>query len=182
MTLIVHPPARSLPQWPSAELDRTGTAHTIVCFGGPAEAALAAGVIGRAQAVRPTTVLAFADFGATAAATLGAALSASRVGTRVYIVGGQYDVLQTLALARSHGVLPVEVRCLVTHFRDLPLYCAHCRQTSRVLALPGGEVTCPGCGRLVEIHAHSSEIRGSFLASMVAPAQLELPRELAVAA
>jgi hypothetical protein len=169
----VHPPARSLPIWPGAGLDTTGTSHLIVWFGGTVEAQAAAPLIARAQSLGPTSVLAFSELGEAEAVQLRSELRASRIGVRLLVVGGRFDVFQALALARTLGVLPPELRCILTHQRDLPVYCAHCRRTTRVEAEPGGRVVCAGCSRTLEIHEHTSELRGSFLASLAEPATVD---------
>jgi dimethylamine monooxygenase subunit A len=93
------------------------------------------------------------------------AVAEARTGVRIMVVGGQHDVLLTLAAARAAGALPQELTAFVTHTRDLPMYCAHCRDTHRVVGQPGEVVECPGCRTQVEIHLHHSAVRGSFLAS-----------------
>ncbi|TFB69579.1 hypothetical protein E3O06_14690 [Cryobacterium glaciale] len=164
----VHPPARSLPLWPAGHLDTSARSHLIVRIGGRAETDLAHERLRQAQQLAPTTLLAFAALGPTEAATLNAAYRSARVGLRVLIIGGQFDVFQALAAARGAGLLPPELRCILTHTRDLPMFCAHCRATSRVEATPGAIVSCPSCRRTLEIHEHTSEVRGSFLASQAA--------------
>ena len=162
----IHPPALSLPLWPSQDLDITGASHLIVQVGPTVDATTERVALARSHA--PTTLLNLPAYDAAGAETLKATLRLSRVGLRVMVIGGQYDVLQALAECRASGVLPPELRAIVTHTRDLPVFCAHCRTTSRICAVTGGEATCPGCSRRVEIHSHTSEIRGSFLASAIA--------------
>ena len=166
---VVHPAALSLPRWPAEQepVDPGGTSYVVVAVGPDAEVAgVAGGWVRAAEALAPTA-LAVLDAMSDPAdrTTLADVLDRARTGVRVLVVGGQYDVLQTLAFAREIGLLPHELTSFVTHTRDLPLYCAHCRDTHRVEGEPGGEVTCPGCARRLEIHAHLSAARGSFLAS-----------------
>ena len=66
---------------------------------------------------------------------------------------------------RAAGAVAAELSSYVTHTRDLPLYCAHCRDTYRVTAAAGGTVACPGCARDLEVHEHHSPVLGSFLGS-----------------
>ncbi len=73
--------------------------------------------------------------------------------------------MTALALAREAGAVSAELAAYVTDFGDLPMYCAHCRDTFHVEAVPGGVVACPGCARDLEIHEHHSPTRGSYLAS-----------------
>ncbi|SKZ74344.1 Uncharacterised protein [Mycobacteroides abscessus subsp. abscessus] len=89
------------------------------------------------------------------------------------MTGGQYDVLTALALARESGAIADELSAFVTDTTDLPVYCAHCRDTFRGVGAPGGVVECPGCARRLEIHEHHSASRGSFLASAVDARDLE---------
>lgn len=74
--------------------------------------------------------------------------------------------MTALAMAREAGAVPAELLSYVVHTRDLPLYCAHCRNTFRVEGRAGGVVSCPpGCARDLAIHEHHSPTMGSFLAS-----------------
>lgn len=119
-----------------------------------------------AERIAPTRLLSL-DSLATAADRSGlvAALGETRVGARVMVAGGRYDVLQALAVAREQGAVPAELVGEITHSRDLPVYCAHCRDTHRVGGVPGGKVGCPGCLRVLEVHTHASSALGSYLAS-----------------
>lgn len=183
---VVPPPAPSLPVWPETPepVDATGTSFLVVALGADAETArVARGWVEQAEPMAPTTlgVLETIDDPADRA-TLDRLLSAARTGVRLMVVGGQYDVLLVLSAARAAGLVPAELRSFVTSTAELPVYCAHCRDTHRVAGAPGDEVTCPGCARLLEIHAHLAVSLGSFLASDARATGLptELPTELGV--
>lgn len=158
-----------LPIWPQAPgaVDTTGSSYLVIAAGhDEAVSAVARQWVNDAEAVAPTLMLVIdsmadpRDRGA-----VDRALGAVRVGVRILVAGGQHDVMVTLAAARAAGALPQELSAFVTHTRDLPLYCAHCRDTFRVEGQPGDVVECPGCTRPLEIHAHHSAALGSFLAS-----------------
>ena len=93
------------------------------------------------------------------------ALTATRTGARILVAGGQYDVMVAVAIAYAAGAEAPELTVFVTHTRDLPLYCAHCRDTFAVQGQPNLVVECPGCARHLEIHPHHSEVLGSYLGS-----------------
>ncbi|WP_262365847.1 DUF3445 domain-containing protein [Gordonia sp. OPL2] len=162
-------PGDGLPLWPAAPeaVDESGASFLIVAIGGePMVGVVSRGWVSAAEAIGPTrlvvldTLTSPADRGA-----LAEALAVTTTGARVHVVGGQYDVMTALSTARDHGALAAELSAFVVHTRDLPLYCAHCRDTFRVDGAPGAVVDCPGCARRVEIHAHHSASRGGFLAS-----------------
>lgn len=178
-TEVVPPPARSLPVWPEAPepVDAAGSSFLVVALGrDPETARVARGWVDQAEPMAPTTlgVLDGTDDPADRA-TLDRLLAGARTGVRLMVVGGQYDVLLVLSAGRAAGLLPVELRSFVTSTTELPLYCAHCRDTHRVTGAPGDEVTCPGCARVLEIHAHLAGALGSFLASDARAS--ELPSE-----
>lgn len=150
---------------PGAPVDGSGTSFLIISFGSGENATLARSWLTEAAELGPVQWLSFADFNPETTRQLSRALSSSLNGVRIMVVGRQFDVLQTIALARSTGALEKEVLSLVTDAADVPMYCAHCRATSRVIAGVGDVVTCPACLRTVEIHAHLSRARGSYLAS-----------------
>ncbi|NDZ95252.1 DUF3445 domain-containing protein [Streptomyces sp. SID6673] len=170
-TAAADPSGHGLPRWPTTPdaIDPTGTSFLVVAIGDEGTVGeVARGWVSAAEALAPTQLLVLDSLVAEEdRRTLAAALAASRNGIRIHIVGGQYDVLTGLALARAAGALPDELSAFASHTRDLPLYCAHCRDTHRVEAVPGGVVECPGCARRLEVHAHHSATRGSFLASSV---------------
>lgn len=163
------PAAPGLPRWSSTppEVDTTGSAYLIVAVGeDPQTAHVARRWVGAAEAVAPTRLLVLDSLSETAdEQTLRAALEAVTTGCRILVVGGQYDVMTALALAREAGAIAAELDAFVTRTDDLALYCAHCRDTFRVVGAPGDTVCCPGCVRALEIHPHHSAVRGSFLAS-----------------
>lgn len=178
---------QGLPVWPAVpeEVDPTATSHLVLALGTHPRTAEVAGAWVRAGEARVPTRLVVADDVESGAADLAAALDAARTGVRIMVVGGQHDVLQTLALARRHGAGPAELRSFVVDADvpgDLPVYCAHCRDTFRMHGAPGGTTTCPGCARTLDVHTHHSAVRGSFLASDAHAADLpaEMPVEVPV--
>lgn len=164
---IVHPAALSLPAWPEhhGAVDPSGTSFLILSFGGLESAQVAGDWMAEAKNYGPTTLAVFEEFDDDAAATLPGVLQRLRIGVRILVVGGQHDVLATLALAQAHGASEAELYGFATHTRDLAFYCAHCRGTYRAEIAPGGTVRCPDCDRLLEVHAALNRARGSFLAS-----------------
>lgn len=70
------------------------------------------------------------------------ALKRARTGVRVMLVGGQYDVLTALAIARDSGLIPEEITSFVVDTEDLPVYCAHRRITFRAEAAPTDLLRC----------------------------------------
>jgi hypothetical protein len=155
----------SRPDRAGIAVDGSGISFLIISFGSGEHAALARAWLTEAAESGPVQWLTFADYNPETRSQLSRALSSSLNGVRIMVAGRQFDVLQTIALARSAGALETEVRGLVTSTVDLPIYCAHCRATSRVVGGVGDVVTCPACVRTVEIHAHLSGVRGSYLAS-----------------
>jgi len=151
----------------TAPVDATAASYLVVAVGTDSATAEAArSWVAEAEGIAPTRLVVLDSLtGSGDREALAEAVGRTRVGVRILIAGGRYDVLQALAVAREHGALPYELSGRVTHERDLPVYCAHCRATHRVEADPGGEAACPGCGRHLEIHEHVSAVRGSYLAS-----------------
>ncbi|MDF9717908.1 dimethylamine monooxygenase subunit DmmA family protein [Nocardioides sp. ChNu-99] len=176
MSTVTAPgPVLGLPVWPAEPepVDPSGTSYLVVALGTAARTAEVAARWVRAAEAQAPTRLVVADDVVNGRSDLVAALVAARTGVRILVVGGQCDVLLALALARTHGAGEAELRSFAVDGAaaaaglptDLPVYCAHCRDTHRVHAPYGGEATCPGCARLLEIHPHLSATRGSFLAS-----------------
>ncbi|MFE0750335.1 heme-dependent oxidative N-demethylase subunit alpha family protein [Gordonia sp. NPDC058843] len=158
-----------MPVWPASPpaVDTSGSAFLVLAVGDDPEAAHVSRTwVGAAEAVGPTRLLVLDTLaGDRDRAALHHALDESVTGTRILVTGGQYDVMTALAAARGAGALPAELSSYVTHTRDLPLYCAHCRHTFRVEAAVGGAVACPGCARDLAVHEHHSPVLGSFLGS-----------------
>lgn len=165
----IPPQVPSLPALPDepAAVDESGTSFLVLALGGgPLAAEIARTWTAAAEPLGPTTlgVLDGID-DPDDRATFELLLDRARAGVRVMVVGGQYDVLQTLALLRRHGALESELRAFVTDRSDLPVFCAHCRATFRASTVPGGLTVCPGCERTLEVHEHHAKHLGSFLAS-----------------
>ena len=160
-----------MPRWPASPpaVDTTGAAFLVVAIGDdPAAAHVSRNWVAAAEAAGGTRLVVLDSLGdAVDRSALQSALDECRTGTRVLVTGGQYDVMTALAMARNAGAVAAELSCYVTHTRDLPLYCAHCRETFRAEAVVGGVVACPGCARDLEVHEHHSPVMGSFLASAV---------------
>ncbi len=159
---VASPAALSLPQWPEVPepVDPSGRSFEVFGFGDGAAVARAWSDEARSHGPVGLVVAATFEVGAVRSA-----LVEARCGVRVMICGPQDDVLLALAEARSVGAEPEELRSFVTRDDVLPIFCAHCRGTHRVAAVPGGTVECPGCARVLEVHPHLSAVRGSFLAS-----------------
>ncbi|MFC5729731.1 MULTISPECIES: dimethylamine monooxygenase subunit DmmA family protein [Nocardioides] len=168
-TGVVHPPALSLPVWPDTPepVDPTGASYLVLALGGtPETARVARRWVGVAESMAATTLGVLDGIDTPAdREILDRLLATARTGVRLMIVGGQYDVLLTLSAARAAGLVPAELRSFVTSTAELPVYCAHCRDTHRVEGAPGDEVTCKGCARVLQIHHHLAGALGSFLAS-----------------
>ena len=166
---VAHPPALSLPDWPAEPppVDPTATSYTVVAIGPhPHTRDVAGAWVTHAAGCAPTTLLVLDGLADPRdRAALARALGRARTGVRVMVVGGQHDVLGALTAARDAGAIDAELSAFCVHTDDLPMYCAHCCATHRAEAAPGDEVTCPGCGRLLEIHAHFTRALGAFLAS-----------------
>ncbi|MGP3706442.1 heme-dependent oxidative N-demethylase family protein [Gordonia paraffinivorans] len=163
------PSGPGMPEWPTTPppVDTTGAAFLVVAIGrDPETAHVSRNWVSTAEAAGTTRLLVLDSLTEEEDRTaLAAALDDAVIGTRIMVAGGQYDVMTALALAREAGAVPAELAAYVTDFGDLPMYCAHCRDTFRVEAVPGGVVACPGCARDLEIHEHHSPTMGSYLAS-----------------
>lgn len=147
--------------------DPAAGSFLVVAIGtGPTTVARTSRWVRLAESVAPTTLLLLDDIDAPPdVATLAEALDRARTGVRFLVAGGRYDALQCVARLRDRGVLPAEITVELTHRRDLPLYCAHCRARHRVAGEPGDVVTCPGCARRLEVHDHLASALGCYLAS-----------------
>ena len=158
-----------MPVWPSTPpaVDVDARAFLIIAIGGdPQTAHVSRTWVGTAETVGPTRLLVLDALDVDHdRAALEQALGETSVGSRIMVVGSQFDVLAALSMARAQGAIASELAAFVTSTADLGVYCAHCANTSRVTAAVGDVITCPGCARSIEIHEHHSASRGSFLAS-----------------
>ena len=162
-------PSLGLPEWPTMPpaVDVTGASFLIVSIGQePRTAHAARAWVRAAESAGPTRLLVLDSLTTAAdAASLRQTYNELRTGSRILVTGSQYNVMTALAWAYDAGAISAELTAFVTDLSDLPMYCAHCRDTYRVIGAPGGVVECPGCARRVEIHAHHAPRLGSFLAS-----------------
>lgn len=162
-------PGPGMPRWPTSPpaVDTSGSEFLVVAIGDDAGVAhVSRNWVGAAEAAGPTRLLVLDSLvGSHDRSALRTALAECRIGTRILVTGGQYDVMTALAMARTAGAVAAELSSYVTHTRDLPLYCAHCRDTFRVDVVVGGVVACPGCARDLEVHEHHSPVVGGFLGS-----------------
>lgn len=165
MTATAEKALGSPPRGTAVSVDTTGASFLIISFGQGENAGVARTWLNGAAALAPVQWLTFADFNADTSRQLGRAFGSSLTGVRIMVVGPQFDVLQTIAVARRRGALEQEITSLITDTAELPIYCAHCRATSRVRGGAGDTVACPGCARTLEVHPHLSGTRGSYLAS-----------------
>lgn len=149
----------------TVSVDTTGTSFLVISFGRGENAAAAREWLTEAAATGPVQWLTFEEFDDDTGRRLGWVFNSSLNGLRIMILGPQFDVLQSVAVARRSGALETEIQALITDTAELPIYCAHCRATGRVRGGAGDTVTCPGCARSLEVHPHLSGTRGSYLAS-----------------
>jgi hypothetical protein len=159
---VLNVPSRSAAQ---VSVDTSGTSFLITSYGHGQNAETARRWLTDAARLGPVQWLTFTDFNPHSKRHLARAFRSSLNGVRIMIVGTQFDVLQSVALARNNGALAEEIHGFISDASDLPIYCAHCRATSRVPGAAGDLAVCPGCARTVEIHPHLSAVRGSYLAS-----------------
>ena len=159
----VAPGGLSLPVWPTEPepVDATGTSYLLLGFG-PEGGSVVDTWARDVSGLGPADLVRSARFDPAAVT---AALASTRCGVRIMVAGPQDDVLLTLAAARESGAEPEELRSFVTRTDVLPVFCAHCRATSSVEAVPGGVAVCPACATLLDVHPHLSAVRGSFLGS-----------------
>lgn len=169
ITETIPPQFPSLPQWPGEPepVDTTASAFLVVAIGAaPRTADVAGEWVQAAEAVAPTRLVCLDSMSDEQdCARMQHALSEVRTGVRIMLVGGQFDVLTALTMAREAGAIPAELTGFVVHTDDAPIFCAQCRGTFRVAAGPGHEIDCPGCARTLEIHGHFASALGSYLAS-----------------
>lgn len=166
---VLPPQVPSLPRWPVTPepVDGSGRTFLVIAFGGDSAAAeVARGWVEEAEQLGPTTLALLDDVDEAAdRQVLEATLARARTGVRLMVVGGQYDVLQTLARLRRAGALEKELRSFVTGLSEIPVFCAHCQTIFRARTAPGGETACAGCERTLSVHEHLAVLHGSFLAS-----------------
>lgn len=162
-------PDHGLPHWPGTppDVDTDGSSFLIIAAGDDAQVGhVARNWVVAAEAAGPTRMLVVDDVDKPDdRVAIDRHLNETATGARILVVGGQYEVMVLLARARAAGAIAPELSCFVTDTRELPVYCAHCRDTHRVVGEPDGIVVCPGCAARLAIHPHHSATRGSFLAS-----------------
>lgn len=168
---VERPVGLSLPVWPTepGPVDATGRGYLLVGFGDEGVGVVRSWAAA-AAAYGPVATLLAARFDRP---SLDRALATTRCGVRVMVAGPQDAVLLALAVAREAGAEPEELRSFVTRTDVLPLYCAHCRTTSSVVAAPGGVAACPACAVALDVHPHLSAVRGSFLGSDARAREIE---------
>lgn len=166
-------PGDGLPHWPTEPdaIDPAASSFLVVSVGDDARTGeVAATWVRAAEAIGQTHLLVLDSLTRDDdGAALRVALGQVTTGVRIHVVGGQYDVLTALSVARECGAVDTELSAFVVHTRDLPVYCAQCRRIFRGEGNPGGTTSCPGCARTLEVHPHHSAALGGFLASSAEP-------------
>jgi dimethylamine monooxygenase subunit C len=89
------------------------------------------------------------------------ALYASRMGTRLYLVGPEDAIWQASQLADSFGMTRDEVRQMQLGTTARPVFCVHCRTTTR--GVHTNIVPCSGCGRALFVRDHFSRRLGAYM-------------------
>lgn len=153
----------------AAELDLSGRSFLLVGVGVGGRRVCQAWMRQLGRAGRPARFWAL-DRPAGCGGELAGWLAGARVGMRLLLAGPRADVLTLAAQARALHLLPEEITSVEVDAAELPIFCVHCRVTSRLAARPGCRVHCPGCRRELEVHPHVSGHRGSYLAAAPTPA------------
>jgi hypothetical protein len=173
MTALLPPPAAqrrtSVPAEESAPaLDPGGRRFLVVQIGPVAREVAGRWLREARDAGRPAHLWGVDEWAADRRSDLEQRLATLHVGARLAVAGPEADVLLLCAQARSLGLVPEEITAFAVGRARIHVFCVHCEATTGQTAEPGGEVTCAGCRRRLEVHEHVSGHRGSYLASAVA--------------
>ncbi|QSE92609.1 hypothetical protein JWS13_30365 [Rhodococcus pseudokoreensis] len=147
----------------AASMDLTGRHYLLVILGEAPSAAAKAKQWARALHDAQRSI---SEHTASSAATVGDLIASSTVGIRIMICGPEFEVMQAVAAARSHGVLPCEMFVHITHVDAIHVYCPHCDTATRTIAQPNTTAECSGCRRDLLVRPHTSSHRAMYLASV----------------
>lgn len=89
--------------------------------------------------------------------------TAAKIGWRLMIAGPLADVLRARSRALEAGLLDEEILVATTRTDRLPVFCAHCEETTLAAAAIDDVVDCSACGEPLLIYYHVSRRRGAFL-------------------
>lgn len=87
----------------------------------------------------------------------------AKVGWRLMVAGPLADVLRARSFALEAGLLDEEILVATTRTDRIPVFCAHCEETTLAEAAINDVVDCAACGEPLLIYYHVSRRRGSFL-------------------
>ena len=89
------------------------------------------------------------------------ALRHANMGLRLYLVGPEDAIWQARAIASAYGMGNQEVRLYRTGTLARPVFCVHCRATTR--SVRTNLVDCSGCGRTLFVRDHFSRRLGAYM-------------------
>lgn len=92
---------------------------------------------------------------------LGSLLRDSEMGLRLYLVGCEDAIWQAAAIAARYGMSSAEIRLFQTGTKARPVFCVHCRATTR--GVRTNLVDCSGCGRTLFVRDHFSRRLGAYM-------------------
>lgn len=92
---------------------------------------------------------------------LDALLRGAPMGTMLYIAGPESFIWAVNTIAVRRGLGDSEIQREACGPRIRPVFCAHCR--ALIEEVSASRVSCPGCGRSLEVREHFSTRLGAYL-------------------
>lgn len=94
------------------------------------------------------------------------------MGIRLYVAGTESFVWSVTVTASEHGLQDPPIQRESCGPRRRRIYCIHCRTLTT--DIEGNALSCPGCGRPLELREHFSPRLGAYLGLCLVAAPLEV--------
>lgn len=106
-------------------------------------------------------------------------LAQCRMGTRIYVAGGESFIWSACKLAAQHDVQEGEIAKELCRSLARPVYCVHCKATTTDVTT--NIASCRQCGRKLLVRDHFSRHLGAYMGLMVdaeTPGEIPLIEEI----